>query len=50
MDSGDEDYTWLQYYREESLNKNGKPDIWMHDKLIASTYETVSMLQDPITH
>jgi hypothetical protein len=43
VDGGDDEYTWMQYHRE---NNKGS---WTAEKVAASTFETLSMMHDPMT-
>ena len=50
IDAGDDEFTWMQYYRDQAAYSGRHRGAWVADKVAAETYETIQMLQDPITN
>lgn len=54
LDGGDDDYSWMQFFRDQATAQSymygSSQKTWSGaDKVAAQTFETISMLQDPMT-
>jgi hypothetical protein len=47
LDGNDDEYTWMQYYRDEAASRSSKP--WAYDRILTDSIETLSMFGDPTT-
>jgi hypothetical protein len=47
LDSSDDEFSWLQYYRDEAAARSSKP--WQYENIVQNSYETLQMFGgDPI--
>ena len=44
LDGGIDEYTWMQFYKDEATYRNLHAKNWASEKIAAETYETLSML------